>query len=123
MPGALCVMKTAVKMDIDSIDSVDRGPLEKLSLVDVNQWKSSVWSMKTEKSVVVLTSNVYSQRLYNLSLVDIDSLKTSVWSTLTVDRRPLYFLGSTLCLAFHHARRAPHLDFLYIIKSLVQIVP
>ena len=48
-------MKSAVKMDVDSVDhrveSGQRQPVEKFSLVDVNQLKSTVWSKLTSRKV------------------------------------------------------------------------
>ena len=41
-------MKSAVKMDVDSVDQV-----ENCSLVNVDQSKSAIWSTSTEKSAVV----------------------------------------------------------------------
>ena len=50
-------MKSAVKMDVDQV--------ENCSLVDINQWKSAVWSMSTEKSAVVNVDGIFHDPLYN----------------------------------------------------------
>ena len=76
---------------------VDRLPLVKLSLVDVNHEKLSLVNVdqgeKHEKCI-------FGTKLLVKSLIDVDQWKSSVWSTSTVDHQPL-----TSGCAFHHALR------------------